>query len=625
MASSIKIVPEGIKGDPKYTGNVRQLVADLEEVITPKIIKCHSTFTGDYYFEEKKDPLKGKIQAITLYSATKDKNTRKNASKLFQGVAEDAILDVRTRGLDVETTYYETKSPYTTGALDVEIFWTTNKGKRGGTKILRYGIKPGANAKDSLYHVLAQECLQVLACGYRQAKGSKIENAAEFRSFLQHCDDKFAGKTVDDPEKDRLLIDLQRHVHYGSADGKDAEIGAFGLGDDEWIVSSVSTANELVSEYGTGKYYFCHSSSNWVEWFEKAFTEAKKDIIDQKVFGDEIKAGHIDRNKWNPADIYVLSQSMLTKGQITFPKIKNKKSNNGNAITEAELKKKLQEPLGGPNSATIDIGSLIEKNGQSISTVQDLPSLNAFILNLYKSKDFYPVSLKKAGEKAKISYMNDHAVPPVKVTASLDKVEWKDSYAGKATNKIEVHFKVKVGRKSPTDYYINARQFNEGSDIKFQIEQTGGLAFHGKAGLVIGSWIIQKYDNQVKSKLDGLRSKIDRQYDNYKKPSKLFSTPTDIKQSYRHGTIAGTNDSLLEYAGLLSGGAITMMPSTETGHISKVQAAEFGYIIKNPASKGVTSKILYSLYTFAGSRGLVIIDGDSFKNYFASSFHLKVM
>ena len=68
---------------------------------------------------------------------------------------------------------------------------------------------------------------------------------------------------------------------------------------------------------------------------------------------------------------------MLTKGQITFPKIKNKKSNNGNAITEAELKKKLQEPLGGPNSATIDIGSLIEKNGQSISTVQDLPSLNA--------------------------------------------------------------------------------------------------------------------------------------------------------------------------------------------------------------------------------------------------------
>ena len=79
MASSIKIVPEGIKGDPKYTGNVRQLVADLEEVITPKIIKCHSTFTGDYYFEEKKDPLKGKIQAITLYSATKDKNTRKNA------------------------------------------------------------------------------------------------------------------------------------------------------------------------------------------------------------------------------------------------------------------------------------------------------------------------------------------------------------------------------------------------------------------------------------------------------------------------------------------------------------------------------------------------------------------
>ena len=221
--------------------------------------------------------------------------------------------------------------------------------------------------------------------------------------------------------------------------------------------------------------------------------------------------------------------------------------------------------------------------------------------------------------------MNDHAVPPVKVTASLDKVEWKDSYAGKATNKIEVHFKVKVGRKSPTDYYINARQFNEGSDIKFQIEQTGGLAFHGKAGLVIGSWIIQKYDNQVKSKLDGLRSKIGRQYDNYHKPSKLFSTPTDIKQSYRHGTIAGTNDSLLEYAGLLSGGAITMMPSTETGHISKVQAAEFGYIITNPASKGVTSKILYSLYTFAGSRGLVIIDGDSFKNYFASSFHLKVM
>ena len=82
---------------------------------------------------------------------------------------------------------------------------------------------------------------------------------------------------------------------------------------------------------------------------------------------------------------------------------------------------------------------------------------------------------------------------------------------------------------------------------------------------------------------------------------------------------------LEDYVKMLSSDGVTKMPPTETGYISKVQATEFGYIINKAEERGVSSYIIYSLFTYAGSRGLVLFDGKTYKNHYASSVHIKVM
>ena len=110
----------------------------------------------------------------------------------------------------------------------------------------------------------------------------------------------------------------------------------------------------------------------------------------------------------------------------------------------------------------------------------------------------------------------------------------------------------------------------------------------------------------------------------------LFSSVSDIQSTWQNTRIGGRGKDknksqvLLDYVGFLSKGGVTKMPDSGSGHVSKVQATEFGYIINRAESHKLVSYILYSLFTFAGSRGLVLFDGKDFKNHFSSSVHLKV-
>ena len=88
----------------------------------------------------------------------------------------------------------------------------------------------------------------------------------------------------------------------------------------------------------------------------------------------------------------------------------------------------------------------------------------------------------------------------------------------------------------------------------------------------------------------------------------------------RLGNLVG-NKGAIPLDGPVSGGC----HRAETGYISKVQATEFGHIINSSKERGLSSYILYSLFTYAGSRGLVLFDGNSYKNHYASSLHIKVM
>ena len=86
---------------PNTSGNVRQLLTDLEDILTEEVLSS-DVLTGDYYISDVNEGAK-KVTEITLYANTKGKMQRKNAVKSFLGIVEDSILEVPQRGLSVDT------------------------------------------------------------------------------------------------------------------------------------------------------------------------------------------------------------------------------------------------------------------------------------------------------------------------------------------------------------------------------------------------------------------------------------------------------------------------------------------------------------------------------------------
>jgi len=609
---------------------LRRLVSDLEDVITPAIVdeiatssELGSVLTGDYNISDKKT----KITTVIFYSLKKDKAPREQSIEGFLRLIEDYMLEVSNDNFIIDAEW-TTTTEYSTGVVKVFIKDKDKDGNPGTLKhTIQYTIKPVAGAKASLYEVAAQECLQAVGCAYLQAKGGKI-NIRDFIGFLNYAHDKAEGKATTKKNDDKwktALTSVENHTDFGTTiNNQRKDVYAFGIGDIDWVQSTVSSARALYSEMKDGTYIFYYPAAKKMEWWKKAYDDAKKQVLNnQPVFGNEIKAGMFDINKWNPADIFACKKGF---NKPTFPKLTNNAVNETNKISESSLSynMKLFNNSGG-KSSKIDIGDAIKEAGKKASTVQGLPSLNQWLLNQVNEGNLYPISLKKAGKSARVKVINDTETK-VSFEATLTSVEWKDG-ATKATNKVEVHFIIDVDGKE-RDYYINARQFNAGSDIKLQIEKTGALAFHGKVGLSIASFIIEKTDHNVKSSLNKIRN--NKKYTDNKKwelnnSTKLFSQVGDIQETWKNThTSEGKSQVLLNYVGELSNKGVTKIKNNRDGYVSKVQATEFGYIINHAKSNDVASKILYSLFTFAGSRGLVLYDGEAYKNHFASSVHLKV-
>lgn len=603
---------------------LRALVSDLEDVLTPAIVdeiggdsKLSEILTGDYNISDKQSS----NTTVTFYSKTKDKAPREQAVKGFLQLVSDYMLEVNHKDFTVEP-LWDVTTLFSTGVIKVAI-----KKDNVIKHTIQYTIKPVSGAKASLYEVTAQECLQAVGCAYLQANGSIDEN--DFTGFLNYAHDKAEGKSTtkkNDTKWGTVLKSVEKHTSFGSkVEQKRKHVYAFGIGDKDWVQSTVSCAKALASEMKNGTYTFCYPDSPLMSWWKPAYDEAKKQVLSKNGVFEGVGAGMLDINKWNPADIFAVNSNFDTP---KFTDLKNANKNETKQVTQSALTYNMRKfKASGGKSSKINISRGIKKKAEKASTVEGLPSLNEWLLNQVKNGQLYPISLKKAGSNANVTIIND-TVPDVSFEATLESVEWKDDYAGRATNKVEVHFKIKVGANM-TDYYINARQFNEGADIKLQIEKTGALAFHGKVGLSIASLIINNTDARIIGSINRIR-KMKKFTDNKNwkldGSNKLFSDSKLIQDTWLNtkNMLTGKSQVLSDYVGFLSQGGVTKIPKTGSGHISKVQATEFGYIIKRAEAHNLVSAILYSLFTFAGSRGLVLFNGTAFKNHFASSVHLKV-
>ena len=601
---------------------LRALVSELEDVLTPAIVdeidgdsKLSEILTGDYNISDKQTS----VTTITFYAKTRDKAPREQSVKGFLDLIVDYMLDVGHKDFTIEPEW-ATTSLFSTGVIKVLI-------KKGDvTKhTIQYTIKPESGAKASLYEVAAQECLQAVGCAYLQANGSIDKD--DFFGFLSYAHDIAIGNgstKESDSKWKNVLKSVITHTSFGTKiEAQRKDVYAFGIGDSEWVQSTVSCAKELEKLFTGGNYTFCYPDSPLMSWWKKAYDDAKAQVLSKNGVFAGVSSGQLDINKWNPADIFAV------KSTFTTPKFTNlaiTKKNETTKITESELSYQMKK-VGNKKSTKIDIGNTIKERAKQASTVEGLPSLNQWLLNQCKDGELYPISLKKAGSNANLTWIND-TEHDVSFEATLDSVEWKDDFRGKATNKVEVHFKINVDG-SLKDYFINARQFNDGADIKLQIEKTGALAFHGKVGLKITSLIVNKTDARIKRKLINVRNMKKLKDGGLKSSNTLFSSVKDIEDTWKdtrvkRGKDKGKSQVLLDYVGFLSKKGVTKIPLTGSGHVSKVQATEFGYIINRAEANSVVSYILYSLFTFAGSRGLVLFDGKDFKNHFASSVHIKV-
>ena len=626
---------KGNRINVQQEGNVFAFLSELEEVLTPIAAEAdEDLFTGDYHqdFDSSTN-----IKTITLYTKTDSAAVRNRGLTTLYREVEEHILDVRFHGLDVYLDIPKSGNK----AIDVIIVVpderknvvANNKTtyEMGGTvykslKRLRYILKPSASASASnpLYKVTAQECLQCLACALRQALGKKLEvnDLTNYVNYFDFHRISSSNYPLNDQAKNALHTNVAAHTEYNTGTkkghvGTHQDVCQFGAANPDWIESSVTIANKLAgSKWVQGETIFCHADAKLVSWYWAGFEKARLQILNNMSLFKGMNANELDRNKWNPADMFAIRQSFNAPGS-TWPGITTDSVDDQDMISENELKTNLKA-RGKKQGSVINLSAQIDKHAEKYDTVSGMPSLNKYLYSL-RTGGCIPISLKKVKNSASIDELNIPGAVKATATATLEEVNWANDFRGRATNKVEVHFSIKHGMARPAYYYINARQFNEGADIKFQIEKTGGMAFHGKAGLNIGKIIINKTSPAMKPKMNTLRANVKKNNPDFDVGTKLFADKNDIKETY-----GKSPTSLLDYASILSTNAITKMPPTASGNISKVQAAEFGYMMRNPTEKGLTSHILYSLFMYAGSQGLVLYDGTAYKKYYSASWYIKI-
>lgn len=585
-----------------------------EKVLEPILSSSSNTLTGGYHIEDKT-----RSRTFIIYANTRDKEPRRRAVNSFQSVVEDIQDQFELQDFQIRYEYGESGA-YNTGYFDILVYKIVND-KDTQKYTLRFTIKPAAGTRASIDPTLAQECLQVVACAVRQTKRTTItEN--DFLNYLNYAIEVVRGTRI---QNDRVQRTFYRKVISAMdlGEGTNTEaVYSFGLNNDDWITSSVTIANKLNQIYSGGDYFFCHSGSSAVHWYWNAFKTARDQILKNRTLFEGFRTSDLDRNKWNPADIFAMKKSMR-KRAIRFPNLTSRTYNNTQEITLQDIKRSLKI-FGKTTTTKVNIGEQIINRGKSTSTVNDMPSLNYYLYTLSKDKLFYPISLKKVGTSCRLEKINGGIGTPIVMTATLDRVDWKNvsGQTGGATSKVEVHFNIRVGNKRPKNYFMVARQFNARSNIKFQIEVAGGTAFHGKAGMKISEVIIGLTDTSVLQDMRRVRALTKSLHPDFQEANTIFTDYTVFQRNWRNGDGI---PALRDYAARLSNNQVTQFKEGLDSYVSKIQASEFGYIMESKNSSGVTSKILYSMYNYAGSRGLTIINGEEYRTYFAASFHIKVL
>lgn len=191
---------------------------------------------------------------------------------------------------------------------------------------------------------------------------------------------------------------------------------------EEWEVSSVLSANEIMKFLPTGTKYIFHRGSATVEKIEKKFNQVKQNRKELT------EVANLNINKWTPADIYAIKTGFVL----------------------------------------------------DIDKITTLKQLTDYMVEQYQNKNVFGISLKKAVEKASITYMNTpgQKKPP--------KAKFKDVAVQAAGSTKDIFSSKDVYLSIDYDshlYKVQLRTFdNTGKVSQWQGEVKGENANYGKIG-----------------------------------------------------------------------------------------------------------------------------------------------
>ena len=281
------------------------------------------------------------------------------------------------------------------------------------TKYIRVLVKPGAGAGSGggAEETKRNECAQ---CVYA---------ALAFHVYRGEIDPtKPISQEHYEQATKHILIDAKPEDCYGDSL------------DTEWHFSSIKGANKLWQTFGgtTKKYIFCRGGGPDDKEIKKAYQRARKSMLkdpaNKVIFSSE--------DKWNPADIWMVSTSF---------------------------------------------------NTSDLDQYKTVDTINQFIKEKYEDRELIGVSLKKMKGDAKLKVLN---YDPNDKMKELDEVSFAGYWARYKDNKkkniedafpMDVYLYWKTGSGSQATRF-QSRNFAGGSSGSWQIELKGISAAQGRCG-----------------------------------------------------------------------------------------------------------------------------------------------
>jgi hypothetical protein len=273
-----------------------------------------------------------------------------------------------------------------------------------------------------------------------------------------------------------------------------------------------------------------------------------------------------DKDKWNPADVWIFSSAAKT-----------------------QLKKFLAKAATEANDAIYSAGAVSK--------------INEKIFSLFESKDLFPVSLKAPGAAVRISEENN-------LTSNLQKmVTFKGIELGATNQDVKLKFKVDMVNKKtkrvskdfkPIEGYLKSKTDRGGFRLEIEITSSKAGARYGSIGTGNYQWIIKNTADGGIKKLENIRSKKFPKLDGIAKPtdpnwlsaSKLQS----IYKKDKENSMKPYQKYLNELYGLFNN--IKFKPKENVEILNKTIASEIAVaidFIKNKFLKDITIENLYNL------------------------------